>query len=145
LLQAGVELHEVRAQPENPRGSGQSAAMSDFGNYGLHGKLFVFDRQKVFVGSMNIDQRSIRLNTEVGLIIDSPELAAQTAARFEAMTLPANSYLVALRPDTAVQPQLRWLTQESGKPVEYVREPARNEWQRLGLGLLLLLPLDSEL
>ncbi len=145
LLQAGVELHEVRAQPENSRGSGQSAAMSDYGNYGLHGKLFVFDRQKLFVGSMNIDQRSVRLNTEVGLIIDSPELAAQTAARFEAMTLPANSYLVALRPDVDVRPQLRWLTQESGKPVEYVQEPARSEWQRLGLGLFLLLPLDSEL
>ena len=130
----------------NARGSGQTAMLSRYGNYALHAKLFVFDRQKLFIGSMNFDQRSKRLNTEVGLIIDSPELARQTATRFEAMAQPENSYAVALRPASAASsPHLVWRTQEDGKAVEYVREPARSRWQRLKVKLLSLLPLDGEL
>ena len=98
LLEEGVELYEVRSLLGNTRGSGQTAAISRFGNYSLHAKLFVFDRRQLFVGSMNFDQRSKRLNTEVGLIIDSPELAQQTAARFDAMAQPANSYVLSLAP-----------------------------------------------
>ena len=45
---------------------------------------------------MNFDQRSMHLNTEVGLIIDSPVLARQMAARFEDMVQPVNAYEVAL-------------------------------------------------
>jgi putative cardiolipin synthase len=146
LLEAGVDLYEVRSLLGNTRGSGQTVAISRFGNYSLHAKLFVFDRRQLFVGSMNFDQRSKRLNTEVGLIIDSPELAAQTAARFDAMAQPANSYVLSLAPASAGgQPQLVWNTLEDGKPAEYTREPARSEWQRMQVGLLSLLPLDAEL
>jgi putative cardiolipin synthase len=108
--------------------------------------LFVFDRQKLFIGSMNFDQRSKRLNTEVGLIIDSPELAQQTAARFEAMTQLDNAYVVALRRRSAdSRLRLVWDTEEDGKPYEYEREPARSGWQRLKVKLLSLLPLAREL
>ncbi len=146
LLEEGVELYEVRSLLGNTRGSGQTVAISRFGNYSLHAKLFVFDRRQLFVGSMNFDQRSKRLNTEVGLIIDSPELAAQTAARFDAMAQPANSYVLSLAPGSAGgQPRLVWNTLEDGKPVEYTREPARSEWQRMQVGFLSMLPLDAEL
>jgi putative cardiolipin synthase len=53
---------------------------------------------------MNLDQRSRRLNTEVGLIIDSPELAQETAKRFEAMILPENSYAWCFRPTRSTRP-----------------------------------------
>ncbi|MDP9082745.1 MAG: phospholipase D family protein [Pseudomonadota bacterium] len=145
LLREGVELYELRAALGNSRGSGQSAAMSRYGNYGLHAKLLVFDRQKLFAGSLNFDQRSKRLNTEAGLIIDSPDLAAQTAARFAAMTEPANAYAVSLRsPDSADSP-LIWRTQERGKSVEYDREPSRSAWRRLAVRAFSALPLDKEL
>jgi cardiolipin synthase C len=146
LLQEGVELYEVRSLLGNTRGSGQTVAISRFGNYSLHAKLFVFDRRQLFVGSMNFDQRSHRLNTEVGLIIDSPELAQQTAARFDGMVQPANSYALGLSPVGAGgRPELVWNTLEDGKPVEYTREPARSEWQRTEVQLLSLLPMDAEL
>jgi putative cardiolipin synthase len=146
LLEDGVELYEIRSLLGNARGSGQTAMLSRYGNYALHAKLFVFDRQKLFIGSMNFDQRSKRLNTEVGLIIDSPELARQTAVRFEAMAQPENSYVLELRPGSAgSSPHLVWHTQEDGKAVEYVREPARSDWQRLKVKLLSLLPLAGEL
>ena len=146
LLVGGSEVHEVRSLLGNARGSGQTASISRFGNYSLHAKLFVFDRKRLFVGSMNFDQRSMHLNTEIGLIIDSPELAQQAATRFEAMVSPPNSYEVVLRAGDGIgSPQLGWRTEEGGKIVEYDTEPARSNGQRFGLKLLSLLPLDDEL
>ncbi|HEY8035782.1 MAG TPA: phospholipase D family protein [Methylobacter sp.] len=146
LLENGVELYEVRLLLGSTKGSGQTAAISRYGNYSLHAKLFVFDRQRLFIGSMNFDQRSMHLNTEIGLIIDSPVLARQVAARFEAMVQPVNSYMPALHLHGAGEPpNLLWRTQEGDKVIEYDTEPARSDWQRVKANILLLLPLDSEL
>jgi putative cardiolipin synthase len=145
LLQQGVELYEVRALLGNTRGSGQSKAISRHGNYGLHAKLFVFDRKVAFVGSMNFDQRSKHLNTEIGVLISSPELSREIAARFEALTQLGNSYTVTLDRGAAGKPRLVWKTQEDGKVIEYRKEPARNEWQRLKVKFLSAIPLDKEL
>ena len=145
LINEGVELYELRAMLGNNRGSGQSAKLSRHGNYGLHAKLIVFDRKKLFAGSMNFDQRSRHINTEIGLIIDSPEIAAQAAARFEAMTQLANSYAVSLQSPESAKPSLTWRTEENGKPVEYHREPSRSLWRRIVVRLLSALPLDNEL
>jgi putative cardiolipin synthase len=146
LLRDGVELYEVRSMLGDVRGSGQTAQVSRFGNYALHAKMYVFDRQKVFIGSMNYDQRSKRINTEVGLIIESTELAQQTARRFDAMVKPDDCYIVALRPaESGNSSRLVWRTEENGHAVEYTHEPARSGWQRLEVKLLALLPLDKQL
>ncbi len=146
LLKEGVELYEVRSLLGTTRGSGQTAAVSRYGNYSLHAKLFVFDRQKLFIGSMNFDQRSRHLNTEIGLIIDSPELAQQTATRFEAMARPENSYLPTLAAaGPSLTPRLVWRTEEDGQAVEYSREPSRNALEAWELSFFSLLPLDKEL
>jgi putative cardiolipin synthase len=146
LLEEGVELYEVRALLGNARGSGETLAATRSGNYALHAKLFVFDRQKLYIGSMNFDERSRTLNTEIGLIIDSRELAQQTAARFESIVAPANSYGLALQTDAVGgSSHLLWRTQENGKTIGYDREPARSEWQRTKVNFLALMPLDKEL
>ena len=145
MLQEGVELYELRARLGNNRGSGQPAKMTRYGNFGLHAKLLVFDRKRLYAGSMNFDQRSRHLNTETGLIIDSPDLAGQTATRFEAMTRPANSYIVTLQAPDAPNSPLIWRTEENGKPVEYRREPSRSAWRRIEVAFLSALPLDKEL
>jgi putative cardiolipin synthase len=144
LLKDGAELYEVRSRLGNSRGSGQSRKISRYGNYALHAKLYVLDRRRVFIGSMNLDQRSRHLNTEIGLIIDSAELAQETAKRFEAMTLPENSYAVVLQP-AQHSTQLVWRTVENGATVEYKKEPARHAWQRAEVKFLSLLPLGHEL
>jgi putative cardiolipin synthase len=146
LLESGIELYEVRSRLGNTRGSGQTAAISSHGNYSLHAKLFVFDRQRLFIGSMNFDQRSMHLNTEIGLLIDSPVLAKQLATRFEAMVQPVNSYMPVLR-QTGVggTPTLVWRTQDNGKAIELETEPARSDWQKIKVKVLSLLPLDAEL
>jgi putative cardiolipin synthase len=146
LLEDGVELYEVRALLGNARGSGETLAATRSGNYALHAKLFVFDRQKLYIGSMNFDPRSRSLNTEIGLIIDSRELAQQTAARFESIVAPQNSYGLALQADgTGWASHLLWRTQENRVAVEYDKEPARSEWQRMKVNFLSLVPLDNEL
>jgi len=146
LLDMGVELYEIRSLLGNTRGSGQTAAISRYGTYSLHAKLFVLDRQRIFIGSMNFDQRSMHLNTEIGLLIDSPELARQIAGRFEAMVQPVNAYALALRPNAAGEaPSVTWHTQEGDLAVEYLTEPARSDWQRFKVNFLSLLPLDDEL
>jgi len=146
LLQEGVELYELRSLVGNARGSGETTKMTRYGNYSLHAKLFVLDRQRLFIGSMNFDQRSMHLNTEIGLIIDSPALAQQTAARFASMVSASNSYELALLPgDRGGSSHLVWRTRENGKVVEYDSEPARSGGQRLKVKLLSFLPLDDEL
>lgn len=146
LLGDGAEIYELRSQLGSVRGSGQTARISRFGNYSLHAKLFVFDRARIFIGSMNFDQRSKRLNTEIGLIIDSPDLAGQILTRFDAMTRPENAYVLSLTDARDGKGRsIVWDTVEQGKPVRYSSEPARSSWQRLELRLLELLPVDREL
>ncbi|MGB5456271.1 MAG: phospholipase D family protein, partial [Gammaproteobacteria bacterium] len=72
LLEAGVELWEARADAAKiitPQGETQLEKLT------LHTKGILIDRKRVFVGSLNLDPRSIDINTEMGLLIDSPELA----------------------------------------------------------------------
>ncbi|MDI7862859.1 phospholipase D-like domain-containing protein [Rhizobiaceae bacterium n13] len=57
----------------------------------LHTKAMVFDRKAVFIGSFNLDPRSAVINTEAGLYIESPELAARLTAYMAAGAAPANS------------------------------------------------------
>jgi putative cardiolipin synthase len=146
LLEEGVDLYEVRARLGDVRGSGENAAMAGFGTYGLHAKMFVFDRREVFIGSMNFDQRSMHLNTEIGLLIESPVLAEQVAARFAAMTQKENAYTVVLRPDSDGRGRhLAWLTREGGADVEFTEEPERKAFQRFRAQVLSHLPIDREL
>jgi putative cardiolipin synthase len=145
FLKEGVVIHEVRSRLGDTRGSGQSRKISGYGNYALHAKLYVLDRRRVFIGSMNLDQRSRRLNTELGLILDSEQLAQDTATRFEAMTKPENSYAVALSEDAGNSAHLVWRTVENGAAVELKKEPEKHAGQRAEVDFLSLFPLDSEL
>jgi putative cardiolipin synthase len=144
LLELGVELYEARPVPGRPVvHSGRTRAVSS-GLYALHAKAFVFDRERVFIGSMNLDQRSLHINTEIGLIIESAELARQMAERVAYMAQPANSYVLMLgEADGSGHRPLIWRTQENGKPVDFHEEPAVTEWQRFQVELLSLLPLDE--
>jgi cardiolipin synthase C len=143
LLQSGGQLSEVRALLGNTRGSGESKRLAQYGNYALHAKVYVVDRKAVYVGSMNFDVRSRRLNTEMGFIIDSADLSQQEATRFDAMTRPENAYSVTLRPGGTGR--VLWHTVEDGEPVDHDREPARSNWQRVQAKFLAWLPLDREL
>ena len=144
LLKMGVELYEVRPVLGQPVVRGNQLKTPSSGPYALHAKAFVFDRQRVFVGSMNLDQRSLHLNTEIGLIIDSPELAHQIALRFADIAQPANSYVLMLSEANGLnQRHLVWRTLENGNPVDFDQEPDVTSWQKLKVDMLSFLPLDE--
>jgi putative cardiolipin synthase len=145
MLGDGVELYEVRPVLGDPTTSdGEKLKSSRTGQFAIHGKVFVLDQQRLFLGSMNFDYRSLRLNTEVGLLIDSPELARQVAQRFDAIAQPANCYIPQLgAPDASGKRQLTWRTEENGKNTELTAEPMGDILRGIQTELLSLLPIDD--
>jgi putative cardiolipin synthase len=145
LLEAGCELYEVRpvlGKPDAGRGMIKSGSSNQFG---LHAKVFVIDGQRAFVGSMNFDQRSLDINTEIGVIIDSPQIAREIAARFEAIVQPANSYRVELEANPGGGNAIRWVTEVDGKRVSFDTEPDVDAGKRTLIQMLSVLPLDTML
>jgi putative cardiolipin synthase len=104
VLESGVELYARRADAGVIK-----KRLPFFGaKAALHAKVPVFDRKDVFIGSYNLDPRSADINTEAGLYIESPQLAAQVIAWMEEGVQPENSYRVLLDKDVN-------LTREAGR------------------------------
>jgi putative cardiolipin synthase len=104
---------------------------------GYHFKSYVVDRERVFVGSLNLDPRSIEINSEMGVIFHDPDLAEAVVAVATADADPDNSWRVEIDD----QDQLTW-TSSAGT---VHRQPARGEWQRLLNWFYGLLPLEDQL
>jgi putative cardiolipin synthase len=141
LLEGGVQLFELKPAP------GVKMTATEIGTssgVSLHAKSFVVDRRHVFIGSLNMDQRSKLLNTEMGVIVDSPQLAAAVAEFFDTATLPANAYRVVFGASDGSHPsELHWRTSKDGKEIDYDREPEAPVHRRFDVMLLKLLPIDS--
>ena len=137
LLQAGVTLYESR------RSWDENDAREKTGRFGssassLHAKTFAVDDQRIFVGSFNFDPRSIDLNTEMGLVIDSPVLAGKLGQAMRG-TIPQRAYQVLLKPDGS----LYWIARDAnGGITRYDTEPGTSVWKRMGVSILSVLPID---
>ena len=132
LLRGGVRLYELKpALQENTererRGIGGSSDAS------LHAKTFAVDRSRIFVGSFNFDPRSARLNTEMGVVIESTALATQLSDSLDQL-LPRNAYEVRLAADGS----LEWVEGD----VSLHSEPGARLLKRLWIGILSVLPID---
>jgi putative cardiolipin synthase len=147
LLAAGVNLYELKpvAEPIGGRlrdlGSGSSRAS-------LHAKTFVFDDEHVFIGSFNFDPRSALLNTEMGLVIHSPELARQVTVIAQDAMRPERSYqpeLIVETIDGKVVKRLRWHDLHLGTKRIFDVEPDTTLIQRGLLRLLQALPIEEYL
>jgi putative cardiolipin synthase len=101
---------------------------------GLHVKAAVIDRQRVFVGSMNLDPRSQNINSEMGVVIESPSLAAELAEAMEHDLSPKNAWRVYLNEDGEV----RWVA--AGEELSW--QPARSFWQRIEDIVFMAFPRD---
>jgi len=144
LLQEGVQLYEVKPLPGKPSPKGDALKSPSSGQFSLHAKAYVFDRKRVFIGSANLDRRSLHLNTEIGLMIESAELARQVAARFEAIAQPDNSFVLALADDGNGGRRLVWKSKRDGKSVVYETEPG-DDTRKLLVDVYALLPLEDQL
>jgi putative cardiolipin synthase len=140
LVAAGVELHELRPDA-GPIRQRMFFGVRGGSRAGLHTKAIVFDRKDVFIGSFNLDPRSSLINTEAGLFIESPELAAQVAAYMDEGVRLDNAYRVQLDPSG----RLHWITEDAGKEIRYDVDPLSTPLQRLEAGWIRMLPFEDQL
>jgi len=137
LVENGTELHELRPDP----GPVSKKVLSGTSKAALHTKAMVFDRKDVFIGSFNLDPRSGDINTEAGLYVESPELAAQVIEYMDAGILPENSYRVLLDEDG----DLYWITGAGGGEQRYDTDPHSTAMQRSLSGVIRALPVIDQL
>ena len=136
LLRAGVQLFELeptggeRARDESRMGSSSSVS--------LHAKTFALDRDRIFVGSFNFDPRSARLNTEMGLVIQSPTLAARLSSAFDEK-IPRVAYEVRLTADGRCA---EWIERTDEGQIRYDVEPGTSAARRAWVGFLSMLPIE---
>jgi len=137
LLREGVRFFELRGDLvlDGTRESGSDEADSK-----LHCKAFIVDRRYAFIGSFNWDPRSANLNTEMGVVVDNPELAQAMAAAVYA-GIPAGAYTLSL----SDRGELRWKTGTAGEVRVFKKEPESNWWLRLAANLTRLLPIRGQL
>ena len=138
LLAGGVKLYELRAQ-----GKGQTATAGLFGSSGasLHTKAFIIDERHGFVGSFNLDPRSVALNTEMGVLFDHPGLGAELQAEYDRLAGPAFSYVVY----EDAKGRLRWRDDSTTPPTVHTDEPDASVWRRMIASVLRVLPIESQL
>jgi putative cardiolipin synthase len=133
VVRAGVELHELRPDAaakthwEIPPESGRYL--------GLHAKVYVIDREAVFMGSVNLDPRSKYINTEVGVFVESSELSRGIADAVALLMTTDNAWEVEVGPDG----RLRW---RSDTGIRH-RQPARSPAQRAADAIFSRLPISD--
>ncbi|WP_143186905.1 phospholipase D-like domain-containing protein [Microbulbifer donghaiensis] len=129
LLEAGVHLYELSSELkyklDNWNGDSKSL---------LHAKAFVVDGQWLYVGSFNLDPRSIRLNTELGVVMASPQLASRIAKNFTA-NVRNNAYQLKVENGGLV-----WYRADGSR---LGREPGASFWQRVGSRVSSWLPIEQ--
>ncbi len=94
ILRAGIKVYEFKPDPAIKRQliERYSRLEKNAPIFAIHAKSMVIDGETLFIGTFNLDPRSANLNTEVGLLIDNPQLAAKVEKNIERDMLPANSW-----------------------------------------------------
>lgn len=141
LVRGGVRVFELKPQADMPRSHGRSERGGAGGSSGasLHAKTFAVDGQRIYIGSFNLDPRSARLNTELGLVMESSALAGELARAFED-AVPRNAYEVRLNAGgTAVE----WFERtDGGTEVRHATTPHTGVLRSLWIGVLSVLPIE---
>jgi putative cardiolipin synthase len=129
MLAMGIDIYEVSGSRVK-RNRSENLFGASLGR--LHAKLAVIDRRWLFVGSKNLDPRSATINTELGVVIDSPALARELLKVIEIDRLQ-NAYKLRLSPETG---ECQWLGTEDDKELVLSEEPDSTFWLRMKLRLL---------
>jgi putative cardiolipin synthase len=122
ILQTGASLHELRSDAAIQTELVDTPPVRS-GFVGLHVKAMVVDRERSFIGSMNLDPRSEVFNSEMGVIIDSRALGEALARGMERDMRGANSWAVSIADDGT----LRWKSDAGERSLQ----PARGFMQRV--------------
>jgi putative cardiolipin synthase len=131
LIRAGMQLYETRAN------AGRSMVDDEEGSeqMTLHTKLIIVDRRYLVIGSPNMDPRSLEINAEKGLIIDSEPLARGLAERIDEL-LPDIAYRVVENESG----KLEWQGRIDGQDVIETSEPLASRWLRFKAWFFKIVP-----
>lgn len=140
VVRSGVELYEMKAV-EGKRPKQRLLGASAPAHASLHAKVYVIDGKEVMIGSFNLDPRSVELNTELSIVVHSPEIAAQVKKMFNEVAAPTESYRVTLDKED----NLVWTGVDKGKPVTFHSEPHPGLWRTLQVNVMDLLPIEDNL
>ena len=135
LLTGGAKLREVRFDARDKHF--YMFPPTDKKSLALHAKALVIDRDKVFIGSANLDPRSLRINTEIGLLVQSEALNSQVRAEVERDFSQANAWHLKFNKDGHVI----WVSEG----VVLTSQPAGSFMQRIEDWFLMHLPIDNEM
>ncbi|MGB6352409.1 MAG: phospholipase D family protein [Steroidobacteraceae bacterium] len=129
LLKLGVELSEVR-----PKLGQKRARFHPFrgSTASLHAKALVIDQKTVFIGSMNMDARSAHINSELGLVMRSADIARQVTSLLDDISADG-SYKLQLIDHSN---QIEWTSGEPGSEQTWFTDPETTRLQRFTLKIL---------
>lgn len=136
LLELGVELWEVMAYPDLP--ANKRGVSTD--RQSLHAKTFSIDNKQLFVGSFNWDARSRGINTEMGVLIESSQLAG-LLKKSVSTALPGNAWQLRLNS----QGDVEWVDVIEDKEFVYTTPPQASLWQRFNAWISGLDAIEGQL
>ncbi len=127
LLAGGVQISELKPTSRKDRAAGRVAFKSAAR---LHTKVFILDRETIFIGSLNLDPRSIDINTEMGIVFHSPEMAGEMARNLDKDGLKHVYELKLVRSPaeskgeyTTYTWDIEWLERVDGETIRHTSEP----------------------
>ena len=98
----------------------------------------------MFIGSLNLDPRALLQNTEIGVVIDQPEIAEGMGAWFDRSIESVAFRLELVKNDSGTE-SIRWHGMVDGTPETFAVDPYTGFWRRLGIGIMRILPIESQL
>ena len=136
LLEAGVRLIEVK--PHAAKGEIHKT-ITGSSRASLHAKTFIIDRRYLFVGSLNLDPRSALLNTEIGAIYDTPEMAEDFVSGLS--QLDRGGFWELKLTENGIQ----WFDCNPECRAVSNKDPESSVFTRMGIFILSLLPIEQQL
>jgi putative cardiolipin synthase len=124
----------VRKQKAGKKGSSKAS---------LHAKSFVFDRKQIFIGSLNLDPRSAIHNTEIGVVVNSSEIAIDMGDWFD-QNIEQIAFRLELQEDKG-SGKIFWHGLVDGEQRIFNVDPYTGFWRRFGIRFMSLLPIESQL
>ena len=135
LIGHGADLHEVRALAKDR--SIYMRSPVDNKKLGLHAKLILFDRDHVFIGSTNLDPRSLHQNTEIGIFIQSADLNQRLREKLAIDFHKRNAWHLQMGDDG----KIAWVADD----IVLDSQPADSAFQRLEDWFISILPVEEEM
>ena len=142
LLRCGVRLFELDESLKDREGKAFTW-LPGLAKSSLHAKSMVFDGEVMFVGSFNFDERSLNINNEIGLVFHDPAIAGNAAQNFEDHVNKI-AFEVSFSGEDGRE-NMHWTGGQGGPDVVMEKEPYATTMQKLTVGILKWLPIDSQL